>query len=85
MLTIQGSADLGTLIVSGYLRGSSLSANDLIHIPGLGDFQMSQILAPQDPYSMDKNSKKMESSNEVRVLERANPDKQVSIYARSVN
>lgn len=47
----------GTLKVTGFLRGTSLSVNNLIHIPGLGDFQMSQIDAPDDPYVFDKKRK----------------------------
>lgn len=44
----------GTLKVSGYLRGNTLSVNSLVHIPGLGDFQMLQIDAPTDPHPLDK-------------------------------
>jgi len=32
----------GTLLLTGYLRGANLSANDLIHIPYLGDFFFEQ-------------------------------------------
>lgn len=45
---------LGTLKVTGYLRGTALSVNGLIHIPGMGDFQMLQIDAPYDPNKLDK-------------------------------
>lgn len=45
---------MGTLKVTGYLRGTTLSVNQLIHIPGLGDFQMIQIDAPPDPHKIDK-------------------------------
>lgn len=44
----------GCLKVTGYLRGAPLSVNSLIHIPGLGDFQMSRIDAPVDPFSANK-------------------------------
>lgn len=44
----------GTLKISGYLRGIPLSVNNLVHIPGLGTYQMSQIDAPPDPYTFDK-------------------------------
>uniref|UniRef100_A0A8C1U1J2 TSR1 ribosome maturation factor n=1 Tax=Cyprinus carpio TaxID=7962 RepID=A0A8C1U1J2_CYPCA len=37
---------LGTLCVSGYIRGSPLQVNRLVHITGHGDFQLSQIDAP---------------------------------------
>lgn len=44
----------GCLKVTGYLRGAPLSVNGLVHIPGLGDFQMSQIDAPVDPFAPKK-------------------------------
>lgn len=47
--------DKGTLRVTGYLKGVSLSVNSLIHIPYLGDFQMSHILSPNDPHPLEKN------------------------------
>ncbi|XP_060799982.1 pre-rRNA-processing protein TSR1 homolog isoform X2 [Neoarius graeffei] len=40
---------LGTLQVSGYIRGRPLQVNRLVHIAGHGDFQLSQIDAPTDP------------------------------------
>ena len=36
----QYSQDDGKLAVSGYVRGAPLSADRLVHIPGLGDFQV---------------------------------------------
>lgn len=44
----------GSLRVTGYLRGAPLSVNSLVHIPGLGDFQMNQIDAPIDPFGSKK-------------------------------
>ena len=35
--------EVGTLEVSGYVRGRPLSVNGLLHIPGLGDFQISKV------------------------------------------
>ncbi|XP_056611916.1 pre-rRNA-processing protein TSR1 homolog [Triplophysa dalaica] len=40
---------LGTLCVSGYIRGCPMKVNRLVHITGHGDFQLSQIDAPTDP------------------------------------
>lgn len=37
---------VGTLKVSGYIRGRPLSVNSLVHIPGLGDYQMAQVQLP---------------------------------------
>lgn len=44
-----GPTGLGTLRVSGYVRGRPLQVNRLVHIAGHGDFQLSQIDAPTDP------------------------------------
>ncbi|KAM9321008.1 pre-rRNA-processing protein TSR1 homolog [Gastrophryne carolinensis] len=44
---------MGTLKVSGYVRGQELDVNGLVHIVGFGDFQMSQIDAPPDPYPLN--------------------------------
>ncbi|XP_063061131.1 pre-rRNA-processing protein TSR1 homolog [Engraulis encrasicolus] len=40
---------LGTLQVSGYVRGRPMDVNRLVHIVGHGDFQLGQIDAPEDP------------------------------------
>lgn len=56
--------------VSGYLRGGSLNANQLIHVPGFGDYQMNGILSSKDPHPMkthhDTNA--METSTENQFL-----------------
>lgn len=44
--------DSGTLKVKGYSRGAGLNVNSLIHISGLGDFQMSQIDGHDDPHPL---------------------------------
>ena len=38
-----------TLSVSGYLRGKPLSPNHLVHVPGIGEFQISLIETRSDP------------------------------------
>lgn len=43
----------GTLKLTGYLRGANLSVNGLVHLPGIGDFQMTQIDTAPEPYSLD--------------------------------
>ncbi|KAG6928560.1 TSR1, 20S rRNA accumulation, -like protein L homeolog, partial [Chelydra serpentina] len=44
---------VGTLKVSGFVRGRTLNVNSLLHIVGHGDFQMSQVDAPPDPFSLN--------------------------------
>lgn len=50
----ESEGGLVSLKVTGYLRGAPLSVNDLVHIPGLGDYQMSQIDSPLDPNVFEK-------------------------------
>lgn len=49
----EAASGLGTLCVSGYVRGRPLRANRLVHISGHGDFQLSQIDAPADPLPLN--------------------------------
>lgn len=35
--------DVGTLKVSGYVRSRALSVNKLVHVTGVGDFQLLQV------------------------------------------
>ncbi|XP_073988925.1 tsr1 ribosome assembly factor [Rhodnius prolixus] len=64
----------GTLKVTGYLRGRNLNVNGLVHIPGWGDFQMLQIDAAQYPG---------EEMAEPSLLEKANPELQVSLESEN--
>ncbi|KOC67732.1 Pre-rRNA-processing protein TSR1 like protein [Habropoda laboriosa] len=84
----EGSTELGTLMISGYLRNVPLSVNGLIHISGFGDFQMSQIDAPEDPYPMERKIRKhcnaMDDEQSIRILERADPKKQESLESENI-
>lgn len=78
---------LGILKITGYLRGTTLSVNQLIHIPGLGDFQMSEIHGPPDPNKVNKIKKNdMETSEQlfIKVLEKADPSKQESLKSENI-
>ncbi|OWK14530.1 hypothetical protein Celaphus_00000847 [Cervus elaphus hippelaphus] len=44
---------MGTLKISGYVRGQALNVNSVLHIIGHGDFQMKQIDAPVDPFPLN--------------------------------
>ncbi|KRT79115.1 hypothetical protein AMK59_8569, partial [Oryctes borbonicus] len=85
------ASDVGTLKVSGYLRSIPLSVNNLVHIPGLGTYQLSQIDAPADPYNFDKKKNVIGGSSEigaenveVKVLEVADPTKQESLESENI-
>lgn len=47
-------SDSGTLCITGYLRGQSLSANDLMHLPQWGDYKISKIELAQEPIPLKK-------------------------------
>lgn len=73
-------------MVSGYLRGTTpLSVNDLIHIPGFGNFQMSCIKMSIDLIEQVERNKylfdnkiKTKQRNEMTLM--ADPEKQVSLH-----
>lgn len=70
----QESDLVGTLKVSGFVRGQTLNVNSLVHIVGHGDFQMSQVDAPPDPLSLNP-----------RVLkgQKRNQDMEIQVCGRS--
>ncbi|KAL2630707.1 hypothetical protein R1flu_015393 [Riccia fluitans] len=51
------SPDLGALVLSGYVRGRTLSVNQLVHVAGVGDFQFSQIDVIEDPSPLRQRRK----------------------------
>ena len=61
--------DTGTLKVSGFVRGQPLSVNGLVHLPGYGDFQMSQIEQLNDPYPI--KATKQHKNKQVNSLYKA--------------
>ncbi|XP_029169697.1 pre-rRNA-processing protein TSR1 homolog [Nylanderia fulva] len=90
----EDSLNLGTLSVTGYVRGSCpLSVNNLVHIPGFGDFQMSCIKELSDPYEIIYANRKkrspddeMKTEGETRtvVLYTADPEKQESLESEII-
>ncbi|CAI5440771.1 unnamed protein product [Caenorhabditis angaria] len=55
----QENAENCALAVDGYLRGPAWNANNLVNIPGFGDYQIDRIEIVADPHSM-KNGKPIE-------------------------
>lgn len=91
----EGSTGLGTLCVSGYVRGCPLSVDRLVHISGHGDFQLSQIDAPSDPLPLSTSAPRvskpgkdidmMDGGEEetTRVLMKADPSHRESLKAEA--
>lgn len=71
--------------VTGFLRGSNLNVNYLVHIPGIGDFQLKQVDKPSDPYStrFKKDSMDTEGStgmDESQTIAVPDPAQQVDTF-----
>ncbi|KAM4566344.1 pre-rRNA-processing protein TSR1 homolog [Odontesthes bonariensis] len=94
--TGNGPTGMGTLCVSGYVRGHPLRVDRLVHISGHGDFQLSQIDAPSDPLPLNlamrptkagKGDVEMQAGHEneapVRVLMKADPSCRESLQAEA--
>lgn len=64
-----------TLKVTGYVRGIPLNVNNLVYIPELGTFQMSQIDSAIDPMSVDGGS--------IQVLATSNPALQCPLISEN--
>ncbi|XP_038548324.1 pre-rRNA-processing protein TSR1 homolog [Micropterus salmoides] len=91
-----GPTGLGTLCVSGYVRGRPLRVDRLVHITGHGDFQLSQIDAPPDPLPLNLTARTAKDCKEdvdmqdggedeaaVRVLMKADPSVRESLLAEA--
>ena len=46
--------DFGTLHLTGHIRGENFDPNNLVHLTGIGDFQVLGVESSQDPYFYDK-------------------------------
>lgn len=62
--------------VTGFLRGQRLSISSAVHIPGWGDFQITRIEVPPDPYALEKkqNHSKDIEMEETRVIHEVDPN-----------
>lgn len=83
--------DSGTLKVSGYLRGMPLNVNGLVHITGLGDFQMTRIDGLEDPHMLNLGKENVKTDDtmdaevtKVSVLQVADPAKQESLVSENI-
>ncbi|KAI9184510.1 ribosome biogenesis protein tsr1 [Blastocladiella emersonii ATCC 22665] len=56
-----GVTDVVDVAITGHVRGNRLSANRLVHIPGVGDFQIAQVLSASTHAAADA----MDTANEV--------------------
>lgn len=84
-ITKDENSDLGTLKITGFLRGNPLNVNGLVHISGLGDFQLNRIDLLNDPYKLEKNKNSNQSSSElIKKIIEADPLKQASLQRENI-
>ncbi|EYU17499.1 hypothetical protein ABFS82_03G081800 [Erythranthe guttata] len=76
MLADTGSSEKCTLVLTGYLRALGLSVNQLVHVSGAGDFQLSKIELLKDPCPLNarKGVEFMESDSDIQVATCLTPD-----------
>jgi len=80
----EGPGSSGTLKVHGYIRGTTLSVNSLVHIPGWGDYQMTRIETVSDPHPLEIKTNRREAEmvdEESQLLEEADPNLQESLVS----
>ncbi|KAL9908240.1 tsr1 ribosome assembly factor [Glossina fuscipes fuscipes] len=75
----ESSDQTAELRITGFLRGLPLDVNGLVHIVGLGDFQMSKIVATTDPYKFEKRLEK-----HVCIVAKADASKQTSLQSENI-
>ncbi|KAJ4896591.1 hypothetical protein Rs2_23385 [Raphanus sativus] len=68
-----------TLLLSGYLRARKLSVNQLVHVTGVGDFQLSKVEVLKDPFPLNERKKQNsmeldDDSHDEEVLRSLVPD-----------
>ena len=71
--------ELGTLTVTGYLRGRDLDANRLVYLPGLGAFQLSLVTAPADPHPVSAAANGPVAPATEEVLAQPDPERLESL------
>ena len=76
--TVAQSPDMSrTIVFHGYLRGKPMKPNQMVHIPGLGDFPVAHISRQEDPCSMIDIKKGNSQGHKMRHLS----TKQKKLYA----
>ncbi|WZY97037.1 hypothetical protein YC2023_069366 [Brassica napus] len=78
MVVANESSGKCTLLLSGYLRARKLSVNQLVHVSGVGDFQLSELEVLKDPFPLNErkkqNSMELDDSHDEEVLRSLHPD-----------
>ncbi|CAD5211964.1 unnamed protein product [Bursaphelenchus okinawaensis] len=66
---VDNKGGIGTLKVTGYVRGPPLNVNRLVHIQGWGDFQLEKIVDGRDPRSLKRRVYNTEETDVIAVAD----------------
>ncbi|KAA3467145.1 pre-rRNA-processing protein TSR1-like protein [Gossypium australe] len=78
MVPDDSSPEKCTLLLTGYTRAHSLSVNQLVHVSGAGDFQLSRIDIMKDPIPLnarkDHNAMDFDDNQDAGIIRSLAPD-----------
>lgn len=77
--------EFGTLSLAGYTRGAMMDVNMIVHLTGIGDFQLDSIVAPQDPHPFKRgDSDVVMGGLESHVVAQPDAGKQQTLQTKNV-
>ncbi|GAM19742.1 hypothetical protein SAMD00019534_029170 [Acytostelium subglobosum LB1] len=78
----------GNLVLTGFVRGNSLSAKQIMHLPELGDFQIEKIEQAADPHQTRHKKAKDEQSamqdSTAKILDKAEPEERDTLQTHNI-
>lgn len=78
MVVDDGNLEKCTMLLTGYLRAHSLSVNQLVHVSGAGDYQLTKIEILKDPFPLNPRKKQdlmdADEVHDVEVIRSLAPD-----------
>ena len=76
---VEYSEETSCLALTGFVRGATINANRLVHLPGWGDFQVDRIEAAMEPARLGKNQMRGDQEMQEaggRLVAKADSDRQ---------
>nr|XP_023883569.1 pre-rRNA-processing protein TSR1 homolog [Quercus suber]POE71455.1 pre-rrna-processing protein tsr1 like [Quercus suber] len=78
MVVDDGNLEKCTMLLTGYLRAHSLSVNQLVHVSGAGDYQLTKIEILKDPFPLNPRKEQdlmdADEAHDVEVIRSLAPD-----------
>lgn len=78
MVVDDGNLEKCTMLLTGYLRAHSLSVNQLVHVSGAGDYQLTKIEILKDPFPLNPRKEQdlmdADEVHDVEVIHSLAPD-----------